>query len=104
MNVEVVPSHFPTISAQLHAGQAQVAATAGPASVAAEPMPAAIDSISQWASAEVIGYMRSFFSGTSTGMDGHRLLADVLPVVGANYENSDRSAGAVVGQSATFFA
>ncbi|WP_433574689.1 PE domain-containing protein [Nocardia brasiliensis] len=103
MDLEVVPSHLPIISAQLHTGHAQVAATAAPASVAAEPIPAASDSISIWASQIVIDYMRSFFQGTSDGLTGHSRLADLLPVVATNYEQTDRAGGAAVGQSATAF-
>ncbi|MFB8281065.1 PE domain-containing protein [Nocardia colli] len=101
MALEVVPSHFPIISAQLHAGQAQVAATAAPASAAAAPVPAAMDSISQWASQIITEYARSFFDGTSAGMDGHARLADVLPEVGASYETVDRSGAIIVGQRTT---
>ncbi|AFU02715.1 PE domain-containing protein [Nocardia vulneris] len=102
MDLEVVPSHLPIISAQLHTGQAQVAATAAPASVAAEPIPAAIDSISTWASQIVTDYMRSFFRGTSDGLAGHGRLADALPVVSANYETSDQSGAIVVGGTTAF--
>ncbi|MGX1778184.1 PE domain-containing protein [Nocardia brasiliensis] len=103
MDLEVVPSQLPIISAQLHTGQAQVAATAAPASVAAEPVPAATDSISTWASQIVTDYMRTFFRGTSDGLTGHGQLADLLPVAGATYETSDQSGAIVVGQSSTYF-
>ncbi|KAA8881912.1 PE domain-containing protein [Nocardia colli] len=100
MALEITPGQLPVVAAQLHAGRAGLEAVVEPARGAMSPGAAATDSISTWVAEQMSQYSPAFLGVISDWGALHRVLADQLPVVDANYQSADLAGGSEIDRQA----